>query len=616
MSERSDTVGEINSIDERFVEKTTEGLTPLMVAARDKDLLSCLEILIKEESVDTESPFGASLFHFAALNEEHGVEIVRHFIHSEGLDIKKTDIDGEEAIFYAVRKGNFRVAQVLLEMRGAETNNLLHFVIIHQRSEFVPSVHAWNPELIKETDLVRRNALHLAAEHADLIICKWLIGHGIDVASASYLGTVLHLASLNKIHGHQLVIFFASENLDLNKKSESGFRPVHAALAVENVEVAEDLLRLGAKLPTTNSENPLLFSVFRNKIKSAKFVYNKKESLLHGLDEDDRNALHIAGEAADQEMCQWLINMGINAHSLCLKWNSTLFHHVGLNKKHGVQLVRYSFFCLRLNINELDKSGYSPLFYALRAKNFAVAEEMLKLGANLQWQKNETNLFHACVTDNNLEGAKFVHSKDKRLMRKLGKSGMNALHLAANHADLRMCRWLCDENLDVLALSGVLQNNVLHFAALNVPHGKKLVPFFVEKGVNVNERNRSAWTALHAALSKENVKVAEELLEAGADIDVKLNSGNLLHFCVLLNKCSSIVFVVGEKRELVEETTAGGITPLHLAAKIANLQLCKFLVSHGAHVHARDNLKRTALDLVPEDMNDVRKYFKLVMGIK
>ncbi|XP_065346430.1 serine/threonine-protein phosphatase 6 regulatory ankyrin repeat subunit C-like [Cloeon dipterum] len=603
----SDTVGEKNSLSigeqqemSRFVEKTTEGLTPLMVAARDKDLLSCLEILIKEESVDAESPFGASLFHFAALNEEHGVEIVRHLIHSEGLDIKKTDVDGEEAIFYAVRKGNFRVAKVLLEMRDAETNNLLHFVIIHQRSEFVPSVHAWNPELIKETDLVSRNALHLAAEYADLITCKWLIGHGIDVASKSYFGTALHLASLNKIHGQELVIYFASQNLDLNEKSESGFRPVHAALALENIAVAEELLRLGAKLPITTIENPLLFSVFCNKIKSAQFVFNRKNSLIHGLDVDGKNALHIAGEAADKEMCEWLIDLGILAHSLCLKRHSTFFHLVGLNKEHGVQLVRYSFFRLRLNINGLDKSGYTPLIYALRAKNFVVAEEMLKLGANLHWQKNETNLFHVCVTDNNLEGAKFVHSKDQSLMRKLGKDGMNALHLAANHADLRMCRWLCEENLDVLALSGVLQNNVLHYAALNVHYGNKLVPFFVEKAVNINERNRSAWTPLHAALSKENISVAEELLEAGADIDVKLNSGNVLHFCVHLNKCSSVVFLVGEKKELIKETTAGGVTPLHLAAKIANLKLCKYLVSHGAHVHARDNLKRTALDLVPE----------------
>ncbi|XP_065336742.1 ankyrin-3-like [Cloeon dipterum] len=593
-----------------FIEKTTKGLTLLMIAARDENLESCLALLKSGESAEVRTNFGVTPLHFAALNKKNGIEIVWHLTTQEKQDVKQKDVDGEEAIFYAVRVGNFRVAQILLELREKTNNNLLHFCITQNRSDDVAQIiHAWNPSLIKEVDSNRRNALHLAAQFADLRVCKWLIAAGIDVSSNSFLGTALHRAPLNKNHGLELVRFFVSKKLDLNKKSESGFVPLDAALAEENIDIASELLRLGATLHIKD-HNFLLHCVLVNKLNCVKFIHGFDKSLIRG-----EAALHIAAEFADLEMCRWLVENGVRTDSLNGKWQTSILHHVGYNKRHGTQLVRY-FFHLGLDMNKQDFYDFTPLSYALGDKNFDVAEEMLIYGADFYAINDGMNIFHVCIMENNLEGVQFVLSKEPKIMNSLGKDGTNALHIAAAFADLKMCQWLsCGEKFDVLSLSKEMRNTVLHYVAMNKKFGKSLVPFFVSKVVNVNEKNIFSLSAFYVALYMENIAVAEELLKAGADMNLKSKrNNNVLQFCARNNKIVSAKFVIGLNEGLVREPTLGGVTALHLATKTVDLEFCKFLVEKGAEIYAKDFLERSVLVYVPRKNKEKRNFLSLGVG--
>ncbi|CAB3386296.1 Hypothetical predicted protein [Cloeon dipterum] len=599
----------------RFIEKTTTGLTPLMLAARDENLERCLALLLKSgEKAEARTKFGLTLLHFAALNKENGIEIVWHLANQEKLDVKQKDVDGEEAVFYAVRSGNFRMAQTLIELREEENLNLLHFFITQNRADVAQIIHTWNPNLIMEVNSVRRNALHLAAQYADLSACRWLIAEGIDVASKSSFGTALHRAPLNKKHGIELVRFFVSKKLKLNEKSEFGFVPLDAALAAENIDIARELLSLGATL-NIEDHNFLHYCIFGNNLKSAKFIHELDENLIRCKDSNERDALHIAAEFADLEMCRWLVETGVPFDSLNGERQTSVLHHVGYNSKYGTQLVRYFFF-LGLQINKQDKYYCTPLNYALRKKNFDVAEEMLKYGADLSAIKDGMNTFHTCIIENNLEGVQFVLSKVPEILNSLGSEGTNALHIAANHADLKMCQWLCGKNFDARALTRGWKNTVLHFAAMNKKFGKSLVPFFVSKGVNVNYINISSHTAFYVALKMENIAVAEELLKAGAGMNIQPDLRDIaLHYCARNNKLLSAKFLVGLNKRLVREPGFGGVTALHLAAQTADLDFCKFLVKKGADIHAKDSLNRSVLVYVPRKDREKRKYF-LSLGIR
>ncbi|CAB3386300.1 Hypothetical predicted protein [Cloeon dipterum] len=351
-----------------------------------------------------------------------------------------------------------------------------------------------------------------------------------------------------------------------------------------------------------------------NQLSSAQFVHEMDKSLVRQIYPGGRTALHLAAEEADENMCQWLLENQIGISYLFPSGKGSILHHVAKNKDFGAQLVRF-FFNMGLDMNCQDEKNNTPLMLALRAGNFTVAQGLLDHGATLDVTIDGMNIIHFCIADNNLEGAIFVHSKNQMMVQEVCKEGMNALHLAAANADLRMCEWLCGESVELCALSGETENSVLHYAVNNLEHGVGLVDFFVTKGVNVNGRNLYSKTALHLALSKENINIAEALLSSGANINVILDHDNVLHYCARRDKLLSAKFVVGVDKELVRETTLSGISALHLAAQAASLDFCKFLVENGANFLVVNAFNQSVLAMVPRDRKDKKKYFRS-LGLK
>ena len=108
----------------------------------------------------------------------------------------------------------------------------------------------------------------------------------------------------------------------------------------------------------------------------------------------------------------------------------------------------------------------------------------------------------------------------------------------------------------------------LHYAALCGMHdiAKFLV---VEHSQDINARGFDRKeTALHVALRRGHVAVAQLLLEHGADVDARDDAG---------------------------------FTPLLLASREGHAALVRILFEHGADTEARDNDKRTSLFLAVED---------------
>ncbi|XP_065336573.1 putative ankyrin repeat protein RF_0381 [Cloeon dipterum] len=590
---------------ERFAEKTTIGLTRLMLAAKEGDLRRCLRLLEAGEIADEKTPFGVSLLHLASVNKKHGLRIVRHFPQLACSSLK--DVDGEEPVHYAVRAGNFDLALTLLGTRN--NGNLLHFFVVEICLDLVKLSHRHDKSLITKVDPEGRNALHLAAEHADPEICDWLICRGIDPKSLSVeKATALHHAVRNERHAKWVIRYLAAWKVDVDARTPAGHTPLQLALLLEKTDLAQELLNCGAEF----EEDLLLFCVERNKIQSARFVHFKDEKQLKKCDSRGRNAVHVAAEKACREMCEWLVQVGVEVTALSGERKSCVLHHVGLNKQHGKSLVRFFTF-LGFSLKKRDEQGETPLHYALRVGNLAVAEEMVRRGADLRSEVNGQNLLHFCVRQNNLKGAQFVNSKDKELIRADGRGGRNVMHLAAEFSGRQMCEWLLEEGARAFVASGEFGNNVLHFAALNQRHGRQLVQLFVspQLGFKVHVRNKMDETPLHLALVCGNLEVADELLRLGADTQLKIGHENLLHFCACWsNTLPSAKFLHDRNQKLVKESCLGGMTPLHHAAQRADLEFCRWLVHAGVDVHARTIYGKTALDFVPRNDGKIRSYFK------
>jgi ankyrin repeat protein len=90
---------------------------------------------------------------------------------------------------------------------------------------------------------------------------------------------------------------------------------------------------------------------------------------------------------------------------------------------------------------------------------------------------------------------------------------------------------------------------------------------FVNKGADINIKNKDGKTPLHIAVENNYEDIIKFLLENKADVNVKDNEGN---------------------------------TPLHIAIKKGNYFVIKELIKFGADKNAKNNKGETPLDLAKE----------------
>ncbi|CAB3386743.1 Hypothetical predicted protein [Cloeon dipterum] len=301
-----------------------EELTSLMVAARDKDLKTCMKLVKEGQDPKLVSEHGLTLLHLAAINQDHGVDIYSHYY---SLILDREDVDGEEPIHYALRKGDYHFAEEMLRLRKAGADNLLQFFVMHNNLDFAKLVFERDPDLISFVDIYRKSLLHLAAQYADRSMCEWLIGLNLAPDAKSERGsTPMHFAMRNRRHGADIASFFASKVPKFNKKNNQGQTPLHWALQYEKLEAATRLLDLGCsiRIITKSMMNLLHFCADNNKLESAKLVHRWNGNLIRNSCQDGMTALHIAARNGDFEFCKWLIASGVDVLKLDNQGRSAL----------------------------------------------------------------------------------------------------------------------------------------------------------------------------------------------------------------------------------------------------------------------------------------------------
>jgi ankyrin repeat protein len=187
------------------------------------------------------------------------------------------------------------------------------------------------------------------------------------------------------------------------------------------------------------------------------------------------------------------------------------------------------------------------------------------------------------------------------------RNGITPLYLACERGDLPIAEYLVAHGAKVNHAGGY---NPLHEAAYR---GRvDLVSLLLKHGANINLQNRSG-TSLHMASVGDHPEVVSLLLERGADREKQDCDGLTAVDRAALEKLSRIVDLLinnGAIRTLIAAIYTGnldavkeflrdrpncinggaglnGATPLHYAAQFGQLDLCKYLLAHGANRAAR-----------------------------
>lgn len=211
------------------------------------------------------------------------------------------------------------------------------------------------------------------------------------------------------------------------------------------------------------------------------------------------------------------------------------------------------------NVNALDSSGKSALYFAIERGNEALAQLLLGKGANPN-------------------------------LRDIGK--LPVLFYAIEHGLDGTVRSLIrfGANVEAKDRSG---NTTLHAAVMCNSHS--IVQLLLEYEVNINKKNDVGQTPLYLAVRQGSSQIVQLLLENGANIQVTDNEkfDPLLQRAILCNQFEIIQLLLENgpktKRKIKPHTM------LHLAATIASRKTVLLLLKHGVEIDIRDDDGHTAL---------------------
>ncbi len=132
-----------------------------------------------------------------------------------------------------------------------------------------------------------------------------------------------------------------------------------------------------------------------------------------------------------------------------------------------------------------------------------------------------------------------------------------------------------------------------------VNQGKYLkARLMIAKGANVNaiDKNYYSRTALHVAVERNNLKMAQMLLNSGAKLELQDQYKNTPLMNLRWSTTTEIIYLFAQYGADLNAKNYSGQTALMNAARSGNAKAVQAMLESGADVTIRDNFKNSALD--------------------
>ena len=170
-------------------------------------------------------------------------------------------------------------------------------------------------------------------------------------------------------------------------------------------------------------------------------------------------------------------------------------------------------------------------------------------------------------------------------------------------------RYLLEHGIDADAQANTEYSTPLHLASYH--GGFKVAQLLLDNGADVNMRNKNGQTPLHGTLvgmtdgfDDYYFDAVRFLLEHGADIHALDNDhGTPLHAVAQSGSTKAARLLLRHGAD-VHSLNNMHSTPLHFALKSGNAELTRLLLEHGADVHALNDNHSTPLHFIGYDDRD------------
>lgn len=385
-------------------------------------------------------------------------------------------------------------------------------------------------------------------------------------------------------------VFAANQGVDINALDENGLSVLHYAATLNNNEFIVQLIKAGAKISVdkTNSLDPFAFAIMLsfeqsveallpyiqqnnfstdNKDYSYMMLYsyfgnneNTLASLIKGegtrfninaLDKTGNNYLFYSVVAGNTNLSEYFINNGANPDLVNSFGMSALHFAAAYGRGSTITLLVSKGW----QINLQDVFGMSPIFYPIVNKNSTIFESLYSMGASisltdktgkaaliylLQYMPNEIDF----LNQNNFNFKDYTY-----------KDGMSLVFYLYSVKLYDVIENLISKKIIDINAVDANKNTILMLASYD--NNTDLVDFYLKQGAAVNLQASSGNTALHYAVTPDNVAIVEILVKASADTTIKNDiQFNPIQASVMYLKSKSFAYFVNNLTEFSSDMKA------------------------------------------------------------
>uniref|UniRef100_A0A673WZ99 Ankyrin repeat domain 52a n=1 Tax=Salmo trutta TaxID=8032 RepID=A0A673WZ99_SALTR len=429
---------------------------------------------------------------------------------------------------------------------------------------------------VNAKDHVWLTPLHRAAASRNERAVGLLLRQGAEAnARDKFWQTPLHVAAANRATRCAEALLPQLSNL--NMADRTGRTALHHAAQSGYMEMVKLLLNKGANLSTNDKRErqPIHWAAYLGHLEVLKLLVSRSAD--KGCkDKQGYTPLHAAAASGHIDIVKYLLRLGLDEPNA---FGNTALHVACYTGQEAVanELVNQG-----ANVNQPNRSGYTPLHLAAVSTNGALCLELLvNNGADVNQQSNagKSPLHMAAIHGRFTRSQILIQNGGE--IDSVDKYGNTPLHVAAKYGHELLISTLMTNGADT-ARQGIHGMFPLHLAVL---YGfsdccRKLLS---SAGFDINTPDNFGRTCLHAAASGGNVECLNLLLSSGTDLNQRDQSGRTpLHYAAANGRYQCTVTLVSAGAE-VNEPDRTGCTPLHYsAASQAFCRCLEHLLDNGA----------------------------------
>ena len=497
-----------------------------------------------------------------------------------------------EVIQGALKNGKYGV-----NARAGNNNNTgCHLAVLANNKEAI-TIFCENGANINEVNADGDTPLTLAIKNnADIEIIKILLACNADVNKLKddyHSALTLAIQAGNKEFVYELV----QNGADLTLKGKNNYTPLHYAIGAENIEVIKLLICKDNINQQDDKGCAPIHLAIQQKANNCIDIIElliKNNANIEIADDTGKTPLHYAYIFTNIAAIYYLISQNADRNAVDNS-KSTIFHFLAKSPRYQEVKSLEDLVSYGLNVDIIDDKKNTPLYYAIKNKNFSFVNRLLNLGANIFLINRQDYSYLELIL---FELNEQIEKTSPKLSENIEDSIINQTVLACLNNINKKWEELYHHTTTVAYIA--ITHNLKELLTWLYSNFSKYSDEFKFDPVNTDDQG---CYPLHIAVQNNSLDAVEVLLAHKADVNaIDKNGKTALHHVAdckerTIESCETIKLLIKRQVNINAQDCLGN-TALFYATKNKGFQIIQALLDAKVNVFLQNSNKISDLAVV------------------